>query len=52
MSGCFFDSNILLYSVEADDPKAQIASDLLTRGGIVSVQCLNEFAAVARRKLR
>lgn len=52
MSGVFFDSNVLLYTLAADDPRAAIAAALLGRGGIVSVQVLNEFANVASRKLK
>jgi len=52
LSGVFFDSNVLLYTLAADDPRAAIAAALLGRGGIVSVQVLNEFANVASRKLK
>jgi predicted nucleic acid-binding protein len=52
MSGkSFFDTTILIYSVSAEDPRAVIAEKLLADGGYLSVQVLNEFAAVARRKL-
>jgi predicted nucleic acid-binding protein len=51
VSRAFFDSNILLYSVNKDDTRRLRATDVLMEGGIVSVQCLNEFASVARRKL-
>jgi predicted nucleic acid-binding protein len=47
----FFDTNVLLYLLSADVAKADRAETLLARGGVVSVQVLNEFAAVARRKL-
>jgi predicted nucleic acid-binding protein len=47
----FFDTAILIYSISADDPRAAIAEKLLAAGGFISVQVLNEFAAVARRKL-
>ena len=52
MSGVFFDSNILIYTLAEHDPREQVAAALLARGGVVSVQVLNEFVAVARRKLR
>jgi predicted nucleic acid-binding protein len=53
MSGSvFFDTTILIYAVSIDDPRASVAEDLLARGGHISVQVLNEFAAVARRKLK
>jgi predicted nucleic acid-binding protein len=48
----FFDTTILIYAVSTDDPRATIAEALLARGGCISVQVLNEFAAVARRKLK
>ena len=47
----FFDTNILIYAVAQDDPRTLVAETLLTEGGVVSVQVLNEFAAVAHRKL-
>jgi predicted nucleic acid-binding protein len=46
----FFDSSVLLYLVSPDDARARIAEGLLSQGGRISVQVLNEFAAVARRK--
>lgn len=47
----FFDTNVLLYLLSADAAKAERAEQLVAAGGIVSVQVLNEFAAVAARKL-
>ena len=47
----FFDTNVLLYLLSADALKADRAESLLADGGTVSVQVLNEFAAVALRKL-
>jgi predicted nucleic acid-binding protein len=46
----FFDTNVLVYAQE-QGVKADRARALLAEGGFVSVQVLNEFAAVARRKL-
>jgi predicted nucleic acid-binding protein len=46
----FLDSNVLIYAV-TDDPRATIAQNLLAQGCATSVQGLNEFAHVARRKL-
>lgn len=46
----FFDTNILVYSA-SETPKTMISERLLRGGGVVSVQVLNEFTAVARRKL-
>ena len=47
----FFDTNVLLYLLSKDTARADRAEALLASGGIVSVQVLNEFAAVATRKL-
>ena len=48
----FFDTNIVLYAFRKDDPRAEVAENLLAGAGAISVQVLNEFAAVARRKFR
>ena len=47
----FFDTNILLYLLADDEAKADRAEELLSAGGVVSVQVLNEFTSVATRKL-
>lgn len=47
----FFDTNILVYAVIANDPRQTIAAELLAKGGCLSVQVLDEFASIARRKL-
>lgn len=47
----FFDTNVLLY-LYSDGPKAGRAEALLGDGGVISVQVLNEFASVARRKFQ
>lgn len=47
----FLDTNILLYALSADDKKAELSESLLSAGGTISVQVLNEFASVASRKL-
>jgi predicted nucleic acid-binding protein len=47
---CFFDSNILLYLIEDDEPRTSIAKKLIDIGGTISVQVLNEFANVAVKK--
>jgi len=53
MSGkVFFDTNVLIYAMALGDPRRDRAQQLLAQGGMVSVQVLNEFAAVARRKMR
>lgn len=46
----FFDSNVLIYLFSGDDTKADEAERLLSQGGVISVQVLNEFASVAARK--
>jgi predicted nucleic acid-binding protein len=51
MAAPFLDSNILVYAV-SDDPRSEIAQQLVRQNFIISVQSLNEFANVARRKLR
>jgi predicted nucleic acid-binding protein len=48
----FFDTNVLLYLLSEDDARADCAERELSEGGVLSVQVLNEFAAVASRKLR
>jgi predicted nucleic acid-binding protein len=50
MAGEFLDTNILVYAFTTD-PRAGAAQALLGRPCITSVQVLNEFANVARRKL-
>jgi predicted nucleic acid-binding protein len=50
-SDAFFDTDILLYLLSEDDTKADRVEELLNTGGIISVRVLNEFAAVAARKL-
>ena len=47
----FFDTNILVYTTTSDRRKQQAAA-CLSRGGVASIQVLNEFVHVARRKLR
>jgi predicted nucleic acid-binding protein len=47
----FFDTNVLIYAVAENDPRSAQAEDLLASGGVLSVQVLNEFVSVARRKL-
>ena len=47
----FFDTNVILYAFRQDDTRGQAAETLLAAGGALSVQVLNEFVAVARRKL-
>ena len=46
----FFDTNVLLYLVSGDPAKANRAEELVAQGGVISVQVLNEFVAVAAAK--
>jgi predicted nucleic acid-binding protein len=48
----FLDTNVLLYLLSADSGKADIAEELLRKGGIISVQVLSEFTSVCTRKLK
>ena len=48
----FFDTNVLLYLLSEEEGKANIAEALLAKGGVISVQVLNEFTSVAFRKLK
>jgi predicted nucleic acid-binding protein len=48
----FFDTSVLLYLLSEDPNKADRVEHLLAERGTISVQVLNEFAAVALRKLR
>jgi predicted nucleic acid-binding protein len=50
MPGDFLDTNVLVYAFTAD-PRAVTARTLLERNAVISVQGLDEFANVARRKL-
>jgi predicted nucleic acid-binding protein len=48
----FFDTSVLLYLLSKDADKADRVETLLAARGTISVQVLNEFAAVAIRKLK
>jgi predicted nucleic acid-binding protein len=48
----FLDTNVLVYAFASNDPRAAEAESLLSGGGVVSVQVLNEFVNVCRTKLR
>lgn len=48
----FFDSNTLLYLISEDTEKARRVEHHLYDRGCISVQVLNEFTNVARRKHR
>ena len=47
----FFDTNVILNAFSQNDARGQVAETLLAAGGALSVQVLNEFVAVSRRKL-
>lgn len=48
----FIDTNILIYAFASNDSRSEKAEAILGAGGIVSVQVLNEFVNVSRRKQR
>jgi predicted nucleic acid-binding protein len=52
VSAVFIDSNVILYLLSADSAKADRAEAILNKGGIISVQVLNEVASVCLRKLK
>ena len=47
----FLDTNLLVYA-QTDDPKGEAARQAILAGGVISVQVVNEFTAVLRRKFR
>jgi len=52
MSDSFADTNVLLYLTSDDAEKADIAERILRSRPAISVQVLNEFVSVARRKIQ
>ncbi len=46
----FLDTNIIVYAFGANDPRSRKAVALIESGGVTSVQVLNEFVHVLRRK--
>lgn len=50
-SNHFFDTNVLLYLLSDDIAKADAAEVLLTKGGLINVQVLNELSSVASHEL-
>ena len=48
----FFDTNVLVYAIVENDPRKIRARELLSVGGTISVQVLNEFVSVVRRKVK
>jgi len=47
----FFDTNVILCLLSSDVTKADRSEQILSLGGAISVQVLNEFASVSLRKL-
>lgn len=47
----FIDTNVLIYA-QGTGAKGETARQVVLAGGVISVQVLNELAAVLRRKLR
>ena len=47
----FLDTNIVLYLLSGETAKANKAEGLIANGGVISVQVLNEFVSVTRRKV-
>jgi predicted nucleic acid-binding protein len=52
MPGNFIDTNVLVYLASGEPEKADQAERVLSQGGTISVQVLNELANVARRKMK
>ncbi len=52
MSTVFIDSNVVVYLLSGDAAKADRAEAMLNKGGIISVQVLNEVTSVCLRKLK
>ena len=46
----FLDTNVIVYAFSSNDPRNARAEALLESGGVISVQVLNEFVNVSRRK--
>ena len=46
----FIDTSVVLYAVDANASKADVADEIIDNGGFISVQILNESLEVMRRK--
>lgn len=46
----FFDTNLVVYAFIQTDSRSNAADRLLAAGGTISIQVMNEFVNVARRK--
>ncbi len=49
---CFVDTNVLIYALDATDPKSAIAEHLIEQSPTLSVQVINEVVSVQTKKLR
>ncbi|MES1201121.1 MAG: PIN domain-containing protein [Pseudomonadota bacterium] len=47
----FFDTNVVVCLTSGQKARAEKAEELIAKGGVISVQVLNEVASVARRKI-
>ena len=47
----FFDTNIVVYAF-LDNTKTEKAADIVSKGGIISTQVLNEFTNIALKKFK
>jgi predicted nucleic acid-binding protein len=52
MSASFVDTNVVVYLAQRDLEKGERAEALILSSPYISVQVINEFAQVARRKMR
>ncbi len=48
----FLDTNVIIYAVGDDPVRSPVAAELLREGCTISVQVMNEFANICRRKLQ
>jgi predicted nucleic acid-binding protein len=48
----FLDTNVLVYLNSTDETYASVVTKLIRQGGIISVQVLNEYCSVLRRKYK
>jgi predicted nucleic acid-binding protein len=48
----FLDTDVLIYSIAEGDPRSVVSRELLADNGVISVQVMNEFVSVVRRKLQ
>lgn len=52
MPGSFIDTNVIVYLACGNSGKADRAERIVAKGGVVSIQVLNEFVNVARRRMK